>query len=332
MLRTLTSHITTLPTQMRRQAISMAIEAGFTGFAAVLRNTPMANPKRYNIRVERNIPYQDSQRREHLLDIFQPQDRSGPLPVVLYVHGGGFHLLSKETHWVMALNFARQGYLVVNINYRLAPRNPFPHGMADVCAAYVWLHQNIEQYGGDKTRVVLAGESAGANLVTSLAIAACYERPEPFAREVWQLNRVPQAVLPACGLLQVSDPERFRRRKTKLSPFISTRLVAISSGYLQTTAPNSPATDLADPLLLLESQQSPDRPLPPFFGIVGTRDPLLDDTRRLADAVAQHGGRCDVRYYPGGLHAFHALIWKPEAQAAWADTFTFLDGIFSQRL
>ena len=51
---------------------------------------------------------------EHRLDIYRPRESSGPLPIVLYIHGGGFRILSKDTHWVMGLAFARREFLVFN--------------------------------------------------------------------------------------------------------------------------------------------------------------------------------------------------------------------------
>src|SRR5690606_5988723 len=122
---------------------------------------------------------------EHRLDVYRPAHAEGPRPVVLYVHGGGFRILSKETHWLMGLYFARRGYVVFNIGYRLAPKHPFPAALEDSADALGWVVQNAHRYGGDPTRLVLAGESAGANLVTSLTLACCYRREEPYARRVF---------------------------------------------------------------------------------------------------------------------------------------------------
>jgi acetyl esterase len=85
------------------------------------------------------------------------------------------------------------------------------------------------------------------------------------------------------------------------------------------------ALELADPLLVLERTGPPVRPLPPFFAPVGTADPILDDTRRLKVAIDRLGGVCEVRYYPGEPHAFHALLFRPNAQRCWSDAFSFLD-------
>ena len=68
-----------------------------------------------------------------------------------------------------------------------------------------------------------------------------------------------------------------------------------------------------------------ERPLPPFFAPVGTRDPLLDDTRRLEKALGALGVPCEARYYPGGIHAFHAMVWDPAARRCWRDALAFLD-------
>jgi acetyl esterase len=86
--------------------------------------------------------------------------------------------------------------------------------------------------------------------------------------------------------------------------------------------------DLADPLVLFERGGPPggfDRALPPFFAAVGTRDPLLPDTRRLEKALATLGVPCEARYYPGGIHAFHAIIWLSMSRRCWRDALAFLD-------
>lgn len=203
--------------------------------------------------------------------------------------------------------------------------HPYPAALADACAAYAWVAENAARWGGDLTRFVVAGESAGANLVTSLALAASYERPEPFAKEVFATGLVPRVALPACGMLQVTDPERFARRK-RLPRFVADRLEEVTHAYLKDADPRAPGGfDLADPLVVLERGERPARPLPPFFVPVGTKDPLLDDTRRLRKALDRLGVVCEDRYYPGELHAFHALVFRPQARQCWAETFAFLD-------
>ena len=272
----------------------------------------------------RNVAYHPDGARAHRLDIWQPRGVTTPMPVVFYVHGGGFTMLSKDSHWMMAQEFARRGYMVVNINYRLAPRHPFPAALQDVCAAYVWLAEHGQEYGADLQKVILAGESAGANLITALTLALCSERSEPYAVAARQTQVMPRAVLPACGILQVSDPERFMRQG-RVRPFVAKRIAAVHAAYLGAYTPTlSRELELADPLLTLEQQFVATRPLPPFLVACGTSDPLVDDTKRLKAALDRLGASCTTRYYIGGIHAFHALIWQPLAKAMWNDTAVFL--------
>ncbi len=311
--------------RLRRRAGALVHDGFFRALGALGRLHPDAGPtrrRREGIEVLRDLPYRQTGLSAHRLDVYRAIDGGGPRPVVLYVHGGGFRILSKESHWIMAIGFARAGYVVCNISYRLAPSHPFPAAIEDCAAAYRWVAESVETHGGDPTRLVLAGESAGANLVTALAVAACYRRSEPFARAVFDTGVVPRAVVAACGMLQVSDPGRFGRRR-RLPTWVVDLLAETSDSYLRDVAID-PTLDFADPLVLLERGAPPDRPLPAFFAPVGTRDPLLDDTRRLARAIDRLGAVCEARYYPGEVHAFHALTFRKQARRCWHDTFEFL--------
>ncbi|MEK6606195.1 MAG: alpha/beta hydrolase [Myxococcota bacterium] len=317
---------------LRRRAGAMVVDNLFRGLSAAGRIHPRARAELRRVRVLSDVAYVAGGGANHRLDVYVPTARPGPWPVVLYVHGGGFRILSKETHWLMALAFARRGWLVFNINYRLAPRHPFPAAIEDACAALRWVWRHATAYGGDPSRLVLAGESAGANLVSALSIACCWRRPEPWACALFDDAITPRAVLPACGLLQVSDTARLGRDR-KLPWWLADRLTEVSDAYLGAAAQGAGtprrvgcgSLDLADPLLVFERGQPPDRPLPPFFAAVGTRDPLLDDTRRLARALERLGGTCEARYYDGEPHAFHALVFRRNARRCWRDAFAFLD-------
>ena len=312
--------------RLRRGAGALAVDSFFRTASRLGKLHPRARPDRHSVEVVRDLPYSPTGRSEHHLDVYRPKHRAGPLPVVLYVHGGGFRILSKDTHWVMGLAFARAGYLVFNISYRLAPKHRFP-AVEDCAAAYEWVCDHAERFGGDLDRLVFAGESAGANLVSALTVMSCYRRNEPWARRVFDRGVVPRAWLPYCGMLQVSDGQRFKRRKPKLSTFINDRLLEVPAAYLGPDPERryGPTLDLADPLLVLERDEAPARPLPPCLATVGTADPLLDDTRRLERALRQRGAACEAIYYPREVHAFHAMVWREQARRCWRDTFRFLD-------
>jgi len=314
--------------RLRRRVGAVVVDNFFNGAARLAKLHPKAKPSHHGVEHIVDLRYAEgSQTRDHLLDVWRPipeRQGAGPHPIVFYIHGGGFRILSKDTHWVMGLGFARRGYTVFSISYRLAPTHRYPAAIEDVCDAFTWVMEHAAEYGGDPSRVVLAGESAGANLAASLAIALAYERPEPFAQRAFATGAVPRAVLPACGVFQVSDLQRLKRRKPSMSPFIADRLAEVESSYLG-PGPWAHGLDLADPLLFFERGEKPARPIPPFFLPVGTKDPLLPDTRRLAAALTAMGVENETRYYPRELHAFHAFVMRESAQRCWKDTFAFLD-------
>jgi acetyl esterase/lipase len=151
-------------------------------------------------------------------------------------------------------------------------------------------------------------------------------------------------------MLQASQPERLRRREARpVAAFLSGppargRLAArlletapvgavvqshieqMSADYLPAGRERRSGTRLlADPLVLLERAAQPARELPPCFAAVGTKDPLLSDTRRLARAYARLGATCEARYYPDQLHGFNVLWWTEAAQQCSRDSLAFLD-------
>jgi triacylglycerol lipase len=114
--------------------------------------------------VTRDVAYGSDSR--HRLDVFAPPSAGG-VPVVLFVHGGGFVGGDKGGEGDPFFNnvgawAVRSGFLGVTMTYRLAPANPWPAGAQDVNQALEWLRLNAARFGGDPARIVLMGHSAGA--------------------------------------------------------------------------------------------------------------------------------------------------------------------------
>lgn len=103
-------------------------------------------------------------------EIYVPRGTK-PIPVLLYIHGGAFCLENATDVRRLAMLFAENGCVVVNINYRLAPENPFPAAVEDCTYAARWIVHNIAEYGGDGSRIIIAGDSAGANLAAATIVA-----------------------------------------------------------------------------------------------------------------------------------------------------------------
>jgi triacylglycerol lipase len=122
-----------------------------------------------NVTVVRDIAYGTDPLEK--LDVFTAAPTPGaPKPVVMYLHGGGFQRGDKRPagspfYDNIMLWLTRQGMVGVNINYRLAPKHTWPAAHEDLAAAVRWVQANIVQHGGDPDRLVLWGQSAGADLI-----------------------------------------------------------------------------------------------------------------------------------------------------------------------
>lgn len=289
----------------------MSVDAAFVAGTRLLRALPPSQPSAWGIEVERDIAYgpHTSQR----LDIYKPPQGG---PIVMYIHGGAWRMLSKDSHFMMGIALARQGFTVVNIDYRLAPECPYPAPLDDCLRAYAWTLTHARDLSHHR-EVAVAGESAGANLAVAMATAISLDLPD------WKhahALRPPCAVSAACGLYDLAQIDR-------LFPgvpwWVCDYLRSVVPGY----APDADA-QLANPVSVLESPHPALQRLPRFFLGVGTRDPVLPDTVRLSAALKQRGAHCLSNYYRGGVHAFHAFVPSPVTFDFWRDQRNFLDEAF----
>ena len=115
-----------------------------------------------------DVPYGDDHQRQQL-DIYMPEDANTPLPTIFMVHGGGYVFGSKEQVRRVATHYASLGYAVVAPSYRLAPEALYPAPIEDVFCALGWMLAHADDYGFDTEKIILMGESAGANAVSLLA-------------------------------------------------------------------------------------------------------------------------------------------------------------------
>jgi len=322
----LCERIAAAPTRIGVVAMDRAAHA----LARLRYAMPDAHLSRFHLAVERDVAYAAPAGPSHRLDIYRPTRARQPLPVIMYVHGGGFSMLSKETHRVMAVSIARAGYLVFNINYRQGPRFRYPAPLEDACSALLWVRANCARFGGDPACIGLAGESAGGNLVTALAVASSWRRPEPFARRVFDANIGLRAVAAAYGFLDLGHTyEYLANRNTPR--WAKALLLDAARSYVGHDVRRAVlAQPLASPLRIIESG-SPDRPLPPFFAAVGTRDPLLRCSKRLKAALDALGTPCELHVSKGEVHGFDALVWRPAARAKWRASYRFLEAHMQPR-
>jgi acetyl esterase len=119
-------------------------------------------------RAIKNVPYGED--RKNRLDVLVPRGASSR-PVVIYFHGGGWISGTKVDRRRICREIAHNGYLVFNVDYRLAPKYRYPVQMVDMARAVRWVSGNASRYGGDASRIFLMGESAGAYLACWYAAA-----------------------------------------------------------------------------------------------------------------------------------------------------------------
>jgi acetyl esterase/lipase len=128
---------------------------------------PMQEKEPYSgVKIERDIKYGPADR--NLLDVFVPDTAPSARPVLIFIHGGGFTAGNKRSAFAnvfydnIMLWAVKNGFVGVNMTYRLAPASPWPAGAEDIAAVVQWVADNISARGGDGARIFLMGHSAGA--------------------------------------------------------------------------------------------------------------------------------------------------------------------------
>ena len=140
--------------------------------------------------------------REVPLRLYRPTNAS-ELPVILYLHGGGFVIGDLDTHDALCRSLSlASGALVVSVDYALAPENRFPAGLEDCITAFRWVQDNVQSIGANPAAITIAGDSAGANL----AIACTRRlRAEGASSPSAQLLAYPVAAAPDRGRASYRD-------------------------------------------------------------------------------------------------------------------------------
>ncbi|MDV6031952.1 MAG: alpha/beta hydrolase [Phycisphaera sp. RhM] len=125
--------------------------------------------------VETDVAYVDNGHPRHKLDIYTPEvAASEPLPVVFWIHGGGWQVGDKSDVGVKPQALTERGFLFVSTNYRLLPEVSMEELIGDVAKSLGWVHKHIAKYGGDPRRIVVGGHSAGAQLAALICIDERY--------------------------------------------------------------------------------------------------------------------------------------------------------------
>jgi arylformamidase len=127
--------------------------------------------------VKRNIPYADSPHERQVLDVYSPPDAKN-LPVVFWIHGGGWQTGDKSSVERKPQALVDKGFVFVSTNYRLLPDVDMGTIVRDIAKSIHWVHEHIGEYGGDPNRLLVMGHSAGAQLAALICIDDRYLKAE----------------------------------------------------------------------------------------------------------------------------------------------------------
>ncbi len=125
--------------------------------------------------VDSDVAYVDNGHLRHKLDIYTPEvASSAPLPVVFWIHGGGWQVGDKSDVGVKPQALTERGFIFVSTNYRLLPEVSMEELIRDVAKSLGWVQKHIATYGGDPQRIFVGGHSAGAQLAALICIDERY--------------------------------------------------------------------------------------------------------------------------------------------------------------
>ena len=130
-----------------------------------------------------DVPYAEPALERQVLDIYAPDGAKG-LPVVFWIHGGGWQAGDKTDVQIKPRVFNERGFVFVSTNYRLLPKVEMEVLIRDVAKSLGWVHKNIAKYGGDPKRILVGGHSAGAQLAALICIDERYLKAEGVSFDV----------------------------------------------------------------------------------------------------------------------------------------------------
>jgi acetyl esterase len=243
--------------------------------------------------------------------VYTPQG-SGPFPVLVYFHGGGWVIGDLNTHDGICRSLTNlASCLVVSVGYRLAPEHKFPAAPDDCYAVTCWLAEHAASLNGDPSRIAVGGDSAGGNLT---AVVAQMARDRGGPSLVFQLMVYPVTDLNATAPSIQENAEGYFLTRDDM--------VWFTNHYLNSDdEKNNP---LASPLL------APDlHGLPPALIITAEYDPLRDEGEMYGQRLIEAGVPVVISRYDGMIHAFFGMPFFDRSGLALAEGAAALRAAFA---
>lgn len=219
------------------------------------------------------------------IQIFAP-DAPGPLPILVYYHGGGWVRGCIETHENVCRALANQTpCLVVSVEYRLAPEAQFPAGLEDAYAATRWVAEHGAELGGDPARLAVGGDSAGGNLAAAVSLLARDRGGPPIAYQLL-IYPVTNYNFDTASYRDLAEGYMLTQDDMRLYWEL----------YLKNEA------DAASPYASVLRADL--HGLPPALVITAEYDPLRDEGNAYAEKLKAAGVPVEHICYPGMIHGF----------------------------
>ena len=217
---------------------------------------------------------------------------AGPVPVIVYYHGGGHVIGSLDTHDFIARNLcAGAGALLVSVDYRMGPEHKFPAAVDDCFAALQWVHANAASLGADPGRIGVHGDSAGANLAAVVAL---------IARDAGGPRLRLQSLVYPVGDYTLSGAS-YRKYAQGCGMLTPDAMAWFARHYLRSPAD---AEDWRASPLKAPSHAG----VAPAIVVVAECDVLHDDGESYAEALRRAGVPVEYREYPGMIHGFLGMV------------------------
>ena len=242
-----------------------------------------------DIRIENVFIPGQADRTKIRLRVYKPKSVSAPTPVLIWFHGGGYVMGNPEMDDRSCADYVRAlGIVVVSVDYRCAPKHPFPAGLDDSYSALKWVVSHAQQLGVDAKRIAIGGNSAGGGLAAALAQLA-HDRQE--VKPVFQLLVYPML-----------DDRTVLRAEIDDSQNITWNQKSNRFGWESYLGKECGAEDV--PAYSVPARRANLSGLPPTWIGVGSLDIFHDEDSAYAQRLKECGIDCEIEVIPGAFHGF----------------------------
>ncbi|MCX5676878.1 MAG: alpha/beta hydrolase [Planctomycetota bacterium] len=252
-------------------------------------------PNLAGVKAMRDLEYAKPGGKPQLLDLFVPEKADGPLPLIVWIHGGAW--LGGSKNGTPAMGQLRRGYAVASINYRLSQEAIFPAQIHDCKAAIRWLRAHAKEYNIDPKRIGVWGSSAGGHLVALVGTSGDVKELEGDEGNLDQSSRV-QAVCDWFG------PTDFCQMAAHAMP--DSKLDHDAAGSPESKLIGGPIQENKDKVAKANPITYVSKDDPPFLIMHGDKDPLVPhhQSEILAEALRKAGVQVTFETVKGAGHGF----------------------------